>query len=339
MLEYYDYPFPKELIAQKPASPRDSARLLVYERNKERIVYDVFQNLPKYLPRNAVLVFNETKVLPARLELRKATGGKVTIIYIQTAGTLLKVMADRRLEIGSCLSLKNTKVFRVEKQENKFWFLKPLFPLSTLNHFLEKNGSAPLPPYIRHSPLSKSQLKKEYQAVFAKKLGSIAAPTASLHFTKSLLQKIRRAGIAVEFVTLHVNLGTFAPVTEENVKQGMLHTEEYEIPKGTLTRLNRYKKEGRPIIAVGTTVVRALESAGNRFGALERRQGDTHLFIQPGYHFKFVDSLITNFHVPKSSLLMLAAAFVSRETIMKIYRQAIKRKFRLFSFGDGMLIN
>src|SRR3989344_3106745 len=337
-LQDYNYIFPKELIAQKPAHPRDSARLLVYNRRKNKVLYDRFINLAEYLPENAVLVFNQTKVVPARVRVRKATGGKAEILYLGKADNYIQILADRKLEIGSELFIKNKAVFRVQRQETKYYFLECLFPIAKIYSFLEKNGEAPLPPYIKHSPLSQSKLKQEYQTIFAKQQGSVAAPTASLHFSKRLLRKLKAAGIKTEFITLHVGLGTFAPVTEENLKKGILHTEWYEIPRRTLVRLNSYKKEKRQIIAVGTTVTRTLESASNPSGKLEKRQGDTNLFIQPGYYFKFVDGLMTNFHVPQSSLLILAAALVGRGKIMELYQEAIKRKFRLFSFGDGMLI-
>ena len=337
-LEAYDYQFPQELIAQQPAVPRDSARLLVYNRKTDSAAFDTFKNLSKYLPPKAVLVFNETKVIPARVELQKATGGKVKILYLERIGGLIKVMADRQINIGSRLFLKKKPVFLIEKQTEQFYFLKPLFLIQRLNNFFETNGVAPLPPYIKHSPLGEAQIKREYQAVFAKYLGSIAAPTASLHFTKSLLRTLKQRGFSIEFVTLHVNLGTFAPLTDAQLQNGKLHQEYYEISSRTAERLNRFKKDGRQIVAVGTTVVRTLESASDTAGILKKLSGATDLFIRPGYRFNLVDSLITNFHVPRSSLLMLAAAFSGREELFKLYQKAIQRKFRLFSFGDGMLI-
>ena len=192
--------------------------------------------------------------------------------------------------------------------------------------------------YIKHSPLSRNDLKEKYQSVFARKAGSIAAPTASLHFTQRLLKKIEKSGIKIRFVTLHVNLGTFAPLTEENVKTGRLHKEYYEIDKKTADFLNRQKKDSVPIIAVGTTTVRALESAVSGDGRLTKLKGATDLFIREGYQFKFADGIVTNFHVPKSSLMMLVASFTGREKLLELYREAVKKKFKFFSFGDGMLI-
>lgn len=344
-LKKYDYAFPEELIAQKPASPRDSARLLVYERSSGRMRYDVFLNLAGYLPAGSVLVFNKTKVLPARLEVLKPTGGKARIIYLRTEGDLIKVMSDRKIDIDSTLKLTEKISFKVIHQEEKFYFLKPSFPITGLFKVLEKYGITPIPPYIKNSPLKEKELRKKYQTVFAEDKGSVAAPTASLHFSDKLLAKLKKSGISVRFVTLHVGLGTFAPLTEENLKSGKLHEEYYEIRRKDAEFLNKAKYSGAKIIAVGTTVTRALESASENSGRLEGLSGQTDIFIREGYRFRFVDALITNFHVPKSSLMMLVSAFLSerskeagRERILAVYKEAVKRKFRLFSFGDGMLI-
>ena len=337
LLKRYDYILPPELIAQKPALPRDSAKLLVYNKKNKKVSYDTFFNLPKYLPERAVLVFNETKVVPARLTLMKETGGKGRILYFRTVGNLIEAMVDRRIEIGSRLSL-TSKLFFIVTRRGKYYFLKPSFPISRLSSILERYGSTPIPPYIKDSPLSESALRREYQTIFARQEGSVAAPTASLHFTHRLFQKLKRAGFDVRFVTLHVNLGTFASLTEEQVKEKKLHKEWYEISKETARFLNRARKEGRPIIAVGTTVTRTLESASDSRSVLKRLTGETDLFINEKYRFKFIDGLITNFHVPKSSLLMLVSAFVGRDQLFDLYRKAIRKKFRFFSFGDGMLI-
>lgn len=390
-LSKYDYHFPKELIAQSPASPRDTARLLVYDRKTKRTRFDTFLNLPKYLPPRSVLVFNQTKVIPARIEVKKETGGKAVLLYISHGQKLVTVLSDRRLEIGTTLKLSPRLAFRVQSQQGKYCFLAPSFPLSSLIAILVRCGRTPLPPYITHAPLSERRLRKEYQTVFAKTLGSVAAPTASLHFTKRLLKKLRNAGHDVRFITLHVGLGTFAPLTEENLKTGTLHEEHFSIDSATARSLTRAKREVRPIIAVGTTVVRALESSvqprmedegwpqrkvsrklrghgappsgasAAESQAVSRTPGgttasfradipsgrriwisecgvSTNLFIRPGYRFKFVDGLITNFHVPRSSLLMLVSAFAGRQTTMRLYQTAIAENFRLFSFGDGVLI-
>jgi S-adenosylmethionine:tRNA ribosyltransferase-isomerase len=201
-----------------------------------------------------------------------------------------------------------------------------------------QQGTAPLPPYIKHTPLTREQLLTEYQSVFAKDPGSIAAPTASLHFTPELLASLQDRGIALAYTTLHVHLGTFAPLTEEQWQTGRLHQEEYHIDPQTIAVLEQAKRDGRPIIAVGTTVVRTLESATDDAGVITRSEADTSLFIREGYTFRMVSGLITNFHVPRSSLLMLVAALTGRETLLSLYKEAIEKRFRLFSFGDAMLI-
>jgi S-adenosylmethionine:tRNA ribosyltransferase-isomerase len=337
LLSQYDYKFPKELIAQEPARPRDSARLMVYNRRSGQVIFDVFTNIAKYLPKNAVLVFNQTKVVPARLAVTKQTGGKAEILYISDDKQFIKALANRKLTIGSKLSIKFKPFFQVIRQQEQFYFLKPLFPISKLPTILNKFGQTPLPPYIKHPGLREKQLRKEYQSVFAKTGLSVAAPTACLHFTKELINKLKKQGIGVEFITLNVNLGTFAPLKRENIKNQTLHTENYEINKATAARLNKAKRQGRPIIAVGTTVVRTLESAAQK-RQLTKLCGPTNLFIREHYNMQIADGIITNFHVPKSSLLMLVSALTGRKTLLGLYQKAIQKKFRLFSFGDGMLI-
>lgn len=337
-LARYDYALPKRRIANTPASPRDSAQLLVYNRATKKTSYDTFLNLPSHLPKNAVLVFNDTRVIPAKLTLKKETGGAVDALFLGTEGTMIKAMVNRKLAPGARLLLAPRLSFSVARQDGKYYFLTPSFPIARLSRVLETHGAAPLPPYIKHSPLSKKELKEKYQTVFAARAGSVAAPTAGLHFTKRLMRKLERNGIERAFVTLHVGLGTFSPVNEEHLRSGALHEEHYAIDKKTARFLERAKKGGRPIIAVGTTAARALESAAAKNGALARLQGTTDIFIKEGYDFKFVDGLITNFHVPKSSLLMLVAALCDRETILALYKKALRKKFRFFSFGDGMLI-
>lgn len=354
LLKQYDYQLPHELIAQEPAEPRDSARLLVCNRQADVISFDTFANLPTYLPKNSLLVFNQTKVLPARLYATRETGGKVEIFYVKTVDDTIEVMSNRLLKIGEILycssasreqaspnkptadsRLRSNDIqFTVVRQNEKYFHLRPSFPSREVFSILEKFGVTPIPPYIKESQLSENELRNKYQTVFAKEKGSVAAPTASLHFTEELMQKIKNAGHAICFVTLHVNLGTFAPLTEEHVKEQKLHEEWYEIPKATAEAIQQAKDQGRPIIAVGTTVVRTLESAA----VTGQISGTTDLFISEGYEFRTVNGMITNFHVPKSSLLMLVAALIGREKLFELYQKAIEEKFRFFSFGDGMLI-
>ncbi len=222
----------------------------------------------------------------------------------------------------------------VAKKENQFYFLKPNFPVSRTKSVLQKYGKTPLPPYIKNSPLSEKQKRDQYQTVFAKTGLSVAAPTASLHFTKKLMNQLKKQGIEIKFIQLDVNLGTFAPLTEHNLKTGRLHLETYEINKKVFADIIKAKKSKRPIIAVGTTAVRTLESAMK----FKRLSGQTDLFIHPPYKFKLVDGLITNFHVPKSSLMMLVSTLVGRKKLLYLYQKAIQQNFRFFSFGDGMLI-
>lgn len=344
ILRPYDYVLPPELIAQVPASPRDSARLLVHERASGKTEWAVFRDIGNFLPKNALLVLNETKVIPARLPLQRASGGRIEVLYLRSEMSkkseemTIRVLSPKRLHKGDVLLVSPRIRFIVEGVEGSEWILRPQFAASRMLPILHRYGTVPLPPYIKHSPLSEAQRKREYQTVFAKEEGSIAAPTASLHCTKSLLHSLRKTGIETATVTLHVHLGTFAPLTEEQWQKGRLHTEEYHISPKAQDLIHTAQSEGRPIIAVGTTVVRTLESAVNDQGHIVRPSGSTDLFIREGYRFKIIDGLITNFHVPRSSLLMLVSAFAGRETIMDLYRQAIQKKLRFFSFGDAMLI-
>lgn len=336
----------------RPANPRDSARLLVYRRKSGKIFFDTFRNLNEYLPEGAVLVFNQTKVLPARISARKATGGKVKLLYLQTRGREMEFLCEKKLPTGSKIYLSPKKYFVVSRKAGSSYFLRPSFSQAAFLKILKATGETPIPPYLRHTPLKEPALRKFYQTVFAKQEGSAAAPTASLHFTKPLLKKLRAAGHYIQFITLHVGLGTFASLTPQAIESGRLHQEKYSISKSTAKLLNQAKRSGRPIIAVGTTVARTLESAavcrsGQPVGGgairnpackIKRLEGGTSLFIREGYKFRFIDGLITNFHVPQSSLLMLVAAMIGRERLLKIYRSAIVKRFRFFSFGDGMLI-
>ncbi len=337
-LKSYNYTFPEELIAKAPASHRDSAKLLIYERKTGLVLLDTYKNIVQHLPKNGVLVMNQTKVLPARIEVTKPTGGKARLLYIDQENNFIKFLSDRKLEIDSEVTLSSKFKFLVIKKIESTYYLKPLFKTPSIYKLLEKYGQTPLPPYIKNSPLTGKKLLNEYNTVFAKTLGSVASPTASLHFTKSLINKIKKSGVDIKFVTLHVNLGTFSKLSEEQWKNKKLHSEWFEIDKATANFLNKAKKEGRPIIAVGTTVTRTLESSSDSKHVLSKLSGTTDLFITEKTKLKFVDNIITNFHVPQSSLLMLVSAFIGRKKLLELYARAIKSKYRLFSFGDGMLI-
>lgn len=338
VLADFDYAFPPELIAQKPAHPRDSAKLAVVDRKSGTVRWSDFRSIGKFLPKDAVLVLNKTKVIPAKLIAKRSTGGSVSLLSLGVQGKCMRAFANRKLRIGEHLALDRTDGFTVEGSNGKEWLLRPDFPLKQLQKMLARKGEMPLPPYIKHCPLTKKELKEEYQSVFAKDAGSIAAPTASLHFTNRLLKDLEKSGISIVYVTLHVHLGTFAPLTEEQWKSGHLHHEEYVIDAKAKKTLEQAKKERRPIIAVGTTVTRTLESASDRNGKIVCPKGETDLFIREGYDFRLTDGLITNFHVPRSSLLMLVSAFAGRKKILDVYQQAIEKRLRLFSFGDGILI-
>lgn len=338
ILRQYDYRLPAELIAQKPARPRDKARLLVYCQSSGKVFFDVFANLGKYLPKKSVLVFNHTRVIPARLEVTKQSGGKARILYLNHTKEYIQALSDRPLPVGkSVFPVQNPKkAISILKKQGNIYFLRTKGAHSGFIGLLHKYGRTPLPPYIKQSPLSERQKRKEYQTVFAKEGASVAAPTASLHFTKKLMAQLKQHGHSILYVNLNVGLGTFAKLTEQNIKQGKLHLESYQISSPTAEFILKAKKQGQPVIAIGTTVVRALETA---FGQpTPRLEGTTELFILPGYEFKVLDGLVTNFHVPQSSLLMLVAAFIGREKLLRLYKKAIHKGLKFFSFGDGMII-
>lgn len=333
----YKYHAPVVAIALRPAIPRDAARLCVVPRRRGVVQDSTFRNLPTVLPPDAVLVMNDTKVLPARIVAHKKSGGRVKILYLGHDRKTFRALADRRLDVGDVLRLNKRVTLTVYMREASVVMFRSSVPMANFLKLLERDGQTPLPPYLRTSPLSESERRRLYQSVFAKKSGSVAAPTASLHFTPQLLSAIKKSGVTIEYVTLHVGMGTFAPVTEDHLQKKKLHEESYEISIATAARLNAAKRAGRPIIAVGTTVARTLESATRR-GRLRAGSGSTSLFIRPGYRWKFVGGLITNYHVPRSSLMMLVAAMIGRERLLQLYQRSIRLGYKLYSFGDGMLI-
>jgi S-adenosylmethionine:tRNA ribosyltransferase-isomerase len=337
LLRQYDYQLPEELIAKEPAVPRDSARLLIYNQGADTTTFDCFSNITQYLPERAVLVFNRTKVIPAKFTLKKITGGVVSALLLSAQAETITVLASGTLKQGDKLIWQGGHSFTVLVRKDQEALLKPSFPITELPILLEQFGETPLPPYLKDSPLPESRRREEYQTVFAEESGSVAAPTAGLHFTEDLIKKIEQSGRGVAYVTLHVHLGTFAPLTEEQWRTRTLHAEFYSIDPKTAALLNEAKAEGRPIVAVGTTTVRTLESASDQ-KSLTRLNGSTTLFMTEETKPHFVDDLITNFHVPRSSLLMLVSAFTGREKLLKLYERAIEERMRFFSFGDGMLI-
>lgn len=359
-LSLFNYNLPRELIAQTPKEPRDTSGLLVYDRNTGGIINDRFFNLPKYLRPDDVLVFNNTKVFPARLIMHKPTGGKIEIFLLKEVGggkwecliggKLKKIknsVSSSRVPSRSGrwdLGLKNLKAIITGRVAESVWLIKFNLSEKKFCDFIEKYGETPLPPYIKTKDSRK--IRAEYQTIYAKTLGSVAAPTAGFHFTKKLLARLKKMGVAEEFVTLHVGLGTFQPVKTDQIEKHQMHAELAVLDKATCARLNLAKKQGRRIVAVGTTSARLLEAATDKNGKLKPIRKDVNIFIYPGYQFKFVDALVTNFHLPKSTLLMLVAAFLGQhknksagiKIMQKIYTTAVKKKYRFYSFGDCMFI-
>ena len=338
-ISLFDYNLPRELIAQKQIKPRDHSRLLILDRNKEKIEHKHFYDLPDYLTDNDVLVVNETKVFPARLYGRKSTGGKVEVLLTekQNKGCWLAMIGARNLNIGDTIYFKHKLEAKIISDiDGKTKQIKFNVIGKKLESVVERIGHTPLPPYIKTKDSSK--IKKDYQTVYARSAGSAAAPTAGLHFTNKILKKLEKKGVKIFKVTLHVGLGTFAPVEVENIKKHKIHHEWAYIDKRTASSLNKLKKAGKNIVAVGTTSARTLEAFSNKTGKLNAGTKWVDIYIYPGYKYQFVDDLITNFHLPKSSLLFMVSALASRELVLKAYKKAIRLKYRFFSFGDSMFI-
>ncbi len=335
----FNYFLPEELIAQTPIKKRDESRLMVLNRNTKTIEHKVFKDILDYLKPGDVLVRNNTKVIPARLYGKKDTGANVEFLLLnRIEGDIWEsiVRPGNKLHVGTkvifgdgLLQAQILEVMPGGTRKVEFQY-KGIF-----NEVLDKIGLMPLPPYI-HEELKE---KDRYQTVYAKYEGSAAAPTAGLHFTEELLKEISNKGIEIANVTLHVGIGTFRPVKEETVEAHEMHSEHFYIKKEDCDIINKAKKEGRRVIAVGTTSCRVLESiADEATGMVEPQENDTKIFIYPGYTFKCIDGLITNFHLPQSTLLMLVSALAGRDYIMNAYEEAVKEKYRFFSFGDAMFI-
>lgn len=331
------YELPPELIAQTPAEPRDSSRLLVYDRAADKVEHRIFRDITDYLKAGDVLVINSTKVLPARLYAQTENGGAVEILLLKRLEkdkweVLCK--PGKKCTVGRSFKICDKLSFTVEGITDSGERIINFTYNGVFENILEEVGSMPLPPYIKE----KLKDKNRYQTVYAKTDGSAAAPTAGLHFTPELLNKIRDMGVEIVEVLLHVGLGTFRPVKEDIITDHKMHGEHYEVTEQAAAAINKAKAEGRRIVAVGTTSVRTLESATDDDGILKAGSGETHIFIYPPYKFKCVDALITNFHLPESTLVMLVAALVGREKILELYKIAVGERYRFFSFGDAMLI-
>lgn len=339
----YFFELPDELIAQSPAPQRDASRLMIVGKHTNAHVS--FSDLPARLRRGDLLVLNETRVIAARIVGRRESGGRAELLLLHPARSLrydsgadrwaALAKPARRLKLGTVISFGNLGKATVVAEEEA-GLREVQFELNVaFEEFLEHAGTLPLPPYIHnHSP----QARERYQTVFARVPGSVAAPTASLHYTPELLQRIEESGVEIARLTLDVGLGTFRPMTAERLDDHVMHAESYTIPQETAERIARASAQGRRIVASGTTVVRALEGNIQSHGRIVPGEGTTDIFIRPGHRFAVVNAMITNFHLPHSSLLVLVSAFAGRERVLAAYREAIAARYRFFSFGDAMLI-
>ncbi|MCX7709182.1 MAG: tRNA preQ1(34) S-adenosylmethionine ribosyltransferase-isomerase QueA [Clostridia bacterium] len=338
-LSDFNYNLPEELIAQEPLKERTMSRLLVLDRDKDTIEHKIFKDVLQYLKQGDCLVLNDTRVIPARLLGEKQdSGGKIEFVLLKRInGDVWEVILKpgRRAKPGARFTfgegLLKAEVIDIVEDGNR---LVRFEYDGVFEQILDKVGIMPLPPYIT----AKLNDAERYQTVYSRHRGSAAAPTAGLHFTNELLEEIRNKGIELAYVTLHVGLGTFRPVKAENILEHKMHSEFYSITEEACSKINKAKTDKRKVIAVGTTSCRVLETAGMENGTVVPGSGSTDIFIYPGYRFKIVDSLITNFHLPESTLIMLVSALAGRERILEAYNEAVREKYRFFSFGDAMLI-
>ena len=339
-ISLFDFELPLELIAQSPAEKRDESRLLLINKEKKTYEDKIFHDIIDYLKPGDVLVRNNTKVLPARIfGTKEDTQAHVEILLLkQIKGDIWECLAGnaRPIKVGSIISFKDGKLKAkcLEVKDEGIRIMKFIYDGIFLE-ILNEVGNMPLPPYIKKQCEDNSR----YQTVYAKVLGSAAAPTAGFHFTEDLLKKIQNKGIEILDITLHIGLGTFKPVKESKVEDHKMHSEHFEMSQEVADKLNKAKSEGRRIIAVGTTATRTLESIMQKYGKFVATKEDTEIFIKPGYKFLAIDALITNFHLPKSTLIMLVSAFMGREFTFEVYQHAIEKKYRFFSFGDSMFIH
>ncbi|MDP8299325.1 MAG: tRNA preQ1(34) S-adenosylmethionine ribosyltransferase-isomerase QueA [Candidatus Tantalella remota] len=333
-LSDFHYDFPKELIAQKPLKERDLARLLVLDKRGGTIEEKTFRDVAGYLKEGDCLVLNDTKVMPARLYGRRETGGKVEIFLLDSSGDKIRALVrpSKRIKDGETIDLDGgIKAVVLEKAD-----VGRLVDFNAPIEEVMEYGHVPLPPYIDRQDNTSD--RSDYQTVYASKAGATASPTAGLHFTEELLSGIKNRGISVAHVTLHTSYGTFAPVKEKNIEEHHMHSEYFQMDAEAAETINRTKDNGGRVFAVGTTSCRVLETVAAKDGRVRQAEGETNLFIYPGYKFKMIEGIITNFHLPESTLLMLVSAFAGREFIMEAYARAIDGKFRFFSYGDAMFI-
>ena len=344
LLSEFDYVLPEELIAQRPSDKRENSRMMVLNRDNQEILHKHFYDIVDLLDDNHVLILNDTKVIPARLYGHKDTGAFIEIFLLKQKEEKVwealvkpskRIKEGMVIKIADCLSAK-----AIENLGDGKWLVELIYD-GILYEILDKVGNIPLPPYIERKMTDderKSLDYDRYQTVYAKNEGSVAAPTAGLHFTKEILEKLKNKGVEIAYVNLTVGLGTFRPVKCENVLDHKMDSEEFEISQETADIINNAKAKGKKLVAVGTTSVRTLETAYQQFGEIKACKSASRLFIYPPYEFKVVDNLITNFHLPKSTLLMLVSALEGKEFIFRAYEEAIKNKYRFYSYGDCMLL-
>ena len=351
LISEYDYNLPEELIAQMPADKRDNSRMMVLNRKNRTISHKHFYDIVDLIEPNTLLVMNNTKVLPARLIGHKDTGAKIEVFLLKQNSKMqdahenweVLIKPSKRVKPDTIIKISDELSVRAIKrlEENGEWLVELIFNGNNVLDVLHRNGNIPLPPYIERK-IPNEDLKKldfeRYQTVYAKDEGSVAAPTAGLHFTKEILKKLENKGVELAYVTLNVGLGTFRPVQCENVENHKMHSETFEISEKAAEQINKAKAEGKKIVAVGTTTVRTLETAYKKFGCIKACHDHSELFIYPPYEFKVIDNLITNFHLPKSTLLMLVSALAGKDFIFDAYKEAIENKYRFFSYGDCMYI-
>ncbi|WP_321531911.1 tRNA preQ1(34) S-adenosylmethionine ribosyltransferase-isomerase QueA [uncultured Desulfuromonas sp.] len=338
----FNYDLPQELIAQHPCEQRDGSRLMVLDCQAEKIVSDHFRQVDRYFQQGDVLVINDTRVIPARLLGHKESGGKVEVFLVRKLAEvgecwLCLTRASKGPRPGTRLLLAEQLTATVMEGGGDGYRHIRFDVEGDFLSLLDKIGRLPLPPYIDREPQGED--RERYQTTFSSRPGAVAAPTAGLHFTPEILDKLRAKGVVVCPLTLHVGLGTFLPVRVDNVEEHRMHAEAYCIPDETAAQVNLAKREGRRVIALGTTVTRTLEFSVDAQGQLQAGDGMTDMFIYPGYRFKIVDALLTNFHLPQSTLLMLVSALAGREFVLQAYRQAVEERYRFFSYGDCMLIH
>ena len=345
----YDYHLPEALISHSPEETRDASRLMHVNRKTGDINHKHFSDLPDFLNPSDILVLNNTKVIPARLNGFKDTGGKVEVLIIDYTGGIealsktghfeceCLIRASKRPKDGSGITFDNGLSATVIRFTDGIYQVR-FSSEADFDDSLEKTGKMPLPPYISRKDEPACDDKVTYQTVYAAEKGAVAAPTAGLHFTDELLDKIRAKGVQIITITLHVGYGTFVPVRVEDIRDHDIHTEKFFISEDSAAILNAAKKNGKRIIAVGTTTVRTLEYTMQQHGKIKAGQGDCNLFIYPGYDFKLIDAMVTNFHIPKSTLLMLVSAFAGKEMIFDAYKKAVENRYRFYSYGDSMLI-